>query len=124
VSDRRTWRVVVVSVVVWGAGVLVLGFDWDGIEVAPGVWRDAISLRRWSAFWAAVTCLGLASGPWVRTWSGRAGAILPLLIWLAVQLRSGTLAPIAWLIYATPTVAAWVAGGLAYDVVRRRWHAS
>ena len=122
--ESRMWRVVGLAVVLWGLGVLVLGTRWEGVEVAPGVWRDAISLPRWAAFWAAVACLGLASAPWVQTMTGRVVAILPLLIWFGIELRSGSLAPIAWLTYATPTVAAWFAGGLVHGLVGRRWHAS
>ena len=68
--------------------------------------------------------LGLAAAPWVQTLTGRGVAILPLLIWFGIELRSGSLAPIAWLTYATPTVAAWFAGGLVHGLVGRRWHAS
>jgi hypothetical protein len=125
VSEGRTaWRIGVAAMALWMLGALVLGTRWEGIEVRPGVWRDAISLPRWVAFWAAVACVGLTAAPWVPTWRARVAALGPLLLWFAFELRAGTLAPIAWVVYATPTVVAWLASARASDLVRRRWHVS
>lgn len=123
-KGRRLWGTGVAALALLALGVVVLGTRWEGIEVRPGVWRDAISLPRWMWFWAAVACLGLALSAWVRTSRARGVALGPLLVWFAFELRAGTLAPIAWLIYATPTVVAWLGSAFVSDLVRRRWHAS
>ena len=101
------------------AGVTILGTRSEGIQVAPGVWRDAVSLRQWLALWLTVAALGGAAAWRVPAWRTRLAAVLPLLGWMGWVLRGGTLLPIAFVVYAVPTAAAWL-GGLALGDLARR----
>lgn len=103
----------------WLSGLLVLGTRWEGIEVSPGVWRDAISLRQWAVLWVVLAVLGTAVAARLPRWPQRALALLPLLCWIAWSLRTGTLGPVAMVIYGLPTVIAWCGGLLARDASRR-----
>lgn len=99
-------------------GLVVLGARWEGIEVAPGVWRDAVSLQQWAWLWAALTVGGAVAAGWLSRWPFRVCALAPLLAWIAWSLRGGTLTPLAFVIYAVPTITAWCGGLALGDVLR------
>ena len=107
------------AALVWLAGVLVLGTRWEGIEVAPGVWRDSISLRQWAALWVVLAVVACAVGARLPRWGHRLVALVPLVAWIAWSLRFGALGPLPLVIYGTPTVAAWCAGLLLRDAWQR-----
>ena len=107
------------AALVWIVGVLVLGTRWEGIEAAPGVWQDSISLRQWAALWLILTVSAYAVGARVRSWPHRMLVVTPLLLWIAWSLRHGALGPLPMVIYGVPTVAAWGAGLLVRDAWRR-----
>lgn len=109
-----------VAVLAWLVGVTVLGLDWQGHETSPGRWADGVSLERWAACWTLLALLAAFSGRRLRGWTARLLALLPLVAWIAWQLRTGTLGPIPMVIYLVPTMLAWSAGLLAGDVVRHR----
>ncbi len=96
-------------------GIAVLGTRWDGIEVSPGVWRDSVGLGQWATLWGTLVIVGLAAAVWLLRWRTRLLVVLPLLVWIGWSLRGGTLLPIAFAIYAAPTVLAWCAGLLLGD---------
>lgn len=101
--------------------VVTLGTDWTGVEVAPGVWRDRVTLTRWASFYGAIALLGLATGRWLPTWPRRLVVLGPVLAWMTWQLRAGTLWPVALALYGTGTVLAWLLGCVvASAVVGRR----
>ena len=116
--ERRIRGAAVTAAVLWLIGFAVLGTRWHGVEVRPGAWQDAVTLRHWAWFWGAVVVAGASLGGWVRTWPARVVVLVPLLLWFAVALRAGNLAPLAWLIYALPTSSAWLGGLLLGDLVR------
>ena len=114
----KAWMVTL-GVTIVGMGVL--GRLWIGREVSPGQWRDGVSLTRWGVLWTLLLLGGIATAPALRGWRARVLAIVPLLVWIAWKLRGGSLAPIAFAIYAMPTVLAWLAGALLGDRVQS-WH--
>ena len=105
-----TGWVTVVAGLAWLIGVIVLGFDWQGHERAPGVWADGVSLTQWSACWVLLALLAAGSSRLLRGWVIRLLALLPLVAWIVWQLRNSTLGPIPMVIYVVPTIAAWCAG--------------
>lgn len=101
--------------------IVTLGTDWTGVEVAPGVWRDRVTLTHWATFYGAIALLGLATGRWLPTWPRRLVVVAPVLAWMTWQLRTGTLWPVALALYGTGTALAWLFGcGVASLVVVRR----
>ena len=108
-----------VAVLAWLVGVVVLGFDWQGHELSPGVWADGVSLSRWAACWALLGLVAASTGRLLRGWSVRLLTLLPLVAWIVWQLRGSTLGPIPMVIYIVPTVLAWCAGLTIGDVVRQ-----
>ncbi len=100
-------------------GVLVLGTRWTGIEVAPGVWHDAISLWQWATLWALLALLGATVAPRLPRWPPRLLALVPLLAWIAWSLRSGALGPLPFFIYGLPTLTAWCGALWLRDATRR-----
>lgn len=95
--------------------IVLLGTQWDGVEVSPGVWRDRVSLARWAVFDGVLFVIGAAACRSVPRWTARAAVLLPVLLWLAWQLRAGTLWPLALAIYGTAVVVSWFAGCLVAD---------
>ncbi|HTV02036.1 MAG TPA: hypothetical protein VMF13_15920 [Luteitalea sp.] len=114
-QQTHTWVMPAVAATIWLFGLVMLGTRWQGVESAPGVWTDAVSLQRWVLFWAGLFVGAGLVAPWMPRWRHRILALLPLLAWLAVELRHGSLAPVAWLVYATPTAGLWLLGLLAGD---------
>lgn len=109
-----------VAMLAWLIGALVLGRDWQGHEISPGVWADGVSLTRWATCWVVLAVVAAVASRVLRRWTVRLLALLPLITWIAWQLRAGTLGPIPMAIYIVPTTAAWCAGLLIGDLVRRR----
>jgi hypothetical protein len=109
-----------ISMTLLALGVLVLGTDWSGVEVAPGVWADRPSLTRWAWLGLGVCAVGVVAGPHLQTWPLRLGCLLPLLLWYAWQLRHGTLWPIALLVYGGATTLLWLAACLTPALWQRR----
>jgi len=116
-----TLKAWLMTVGVTSVGMGVLGGDWVGRAVSPGHWQDGVSLSRWVVLWALMLLGGAAAASVMPRWLPRLVAILPLLLWIAWQLRGGSLAPIAFGIYSMPTVLAWLAGALLGDAIWR-WH--
>lgn len=116
-------REAVLAAAIVGLAVLTLGTDWTGVEVAPGVWRDRVTLTRWGFFYGSVGLLGLAAGRWVHTWPRRIGVLVPVLAWMTWQLQVGTLWPIALALYGTGTVLSWLIGCAVSGVFARRRNA-
>lgn len=112
------WRTLIVAAAAWGLARVLLGVEWAGVEVTPGVWRDGVGLQDWAIFWAALALLALAGARWLHGWGPRVLALAPALIWLAWMLW-GSLGPIPWVIYGVPTLVAWVAGWAAGDAATR-----
>ena len=112
-------RAMLLAAVLVVVGVVVLGTRWEGIEVAPGVWRDSVSLQQWGVLWASLGVLGAAGAAWLPSWGLRILVPLPLLAWIGWSLAGGTLLPIAFAIYAAPTLLAWGAGLLTGDAARQ-----
>ncbi|AMY10453.1 hypothetical protein LuPra_03684 [Luteitalea pratensis] len=108
-----------VAVLAWLIGVVVLGFDWQGHERAPGVWADGVSLTQWSVCWVLLALLAVATGRLLRGWAVRLLALLPLAAWIVWQLRNSTLGPIPMVIYLVPTIVAWCAGLIAGSTARQ-----
>lgn len=100
--------------------VVTLGTEWSGVEVSPGEWRDRVSLLQWGLFGALLFGVGLLAGRWVPTWRHRVAVVIPTLLWLAWQLRTGTLWPIALTLYGGWTAACWLAGCAASGLLSRR----
>lgn len=90
--------------------IVTLGTDWTGVEVAPGVWRDRVTLTRWAYFYGTLALVGLATGRWLPSWPRRIVVLVPVLAWMTWQLRAGTLWPIALALYGTGTVLSWLFG--------------
>lgn len=116
--DMDRWTAATAALA-WLAGLVILGTRWHGVEVAPGRWQDAISLRQWAALWALLALLAWSVGGRLTRWPRRTMALLPLLAWIAWSLRAGTLGPVPMVIYGVPTLAAWCGGLLARDAWRR-----
>ncbi len=114
-----TTKTLVLAGVLLGLGVLVLGTQWHGIEVAPGVWHDSVGLRQWSVLWVTMGIIALVVAPRLPAWGARVLVLLPLLAWIAWSLRGGGLLPIALAIYAAPTILAWFAGLAGGDALRQ-----
>jgi hypothetical protein len=114
---RSSW-IAVAAGVAWLLGRIVLGSRWDGVEVAPGVWRDGVGLWQWAMLWLLLAGLGLATARRLRGWAPRLLVLAPLLAWLAWSLREGNLGLIPVIIYGVPTVIAWCCGLLARDATR------
>lgn len=102
----------------WALGRMVLGARWEGVQVAPGVWRDSVGLGQWVTLWVLLAVLGLGVARRLRPWRHRLLALVPLLAWIAWSLRAGTLGPIPLAVYAVPTLAAWCGALLARDAIR------
>jgi hypothetical protein len=87
-----------------------------------------VSLGQWAALWVLLVVIAMAGADRLPRLSQRALAPVPLLVWIGWSLRGGTLTPLAFVIYAVPTVAAWGVGlglgdgarFLARTVKRRR----
>lgn len=101
-------------------GVAILGVDWSGVEVEPGVWRDGVSPGRWVLFGAVLFVVGVVVWTVSDPWWQRLLVLVPLLAWYTWQLRHGSIWPIALAIYGGATVTLWLAGSLVSDVWRRR----
>ena len=99
-------------------GIITLGTDWTGVEVAPGVWRDRQGPGQWALFGALLALLGIVAGRWVPLWRQRAAVIVPLLAWMTWQLQVGTLWPFALAIYGGGSAACWLAGCALSGLVR------
>ena len=112
------WVMPAVAAILWLFGLVVLGTQWRGVESPPGVWNDAVSLQRWVLLWAGLFIGAGLVAPWMPRWPHRVLALVPVLAWLAVELRHGSLAPLAWLIYAAPTAGVWLLGALVGDRIR------
>ncbi len=108
-----------VAVGLVGLGMVVLGLDWTGVEVAPGVWRDRVSLLRWIVFGACLFVSGVAAAHLLPQWRERMAAVVPLLLWYGWQLRHGTIWPIALGIYGGATILLWVAACLTPTLWQR-----
>jgi hypothetical protein len=108
------------AVVVLAAGVGLLGTRWEGIEVAPGVWRDSVSLTQWAMLWVLLAIVALVAARRVPRWLQRLLVLMPLLAWIAWSLGGGTLTPLAFVIYAVPTLVVWCGGLALGDALRRR----
>lgn len=113
------WTTAGISALLLALGILVLGTRWDGIEVAPGVWRDSVTLQRWSAFWIALAVAGVALAGRLGSWSDRIFAVVPVLLWMAWSLRHGSIWPVAFVTYAVPTVLVWLTAVVLTFRVRR-----
>jgi hypothetical protein len=109
-EEKYVMREAALAAVLVVLAVLTLGTDWTGVEVAPGVWRDRVTLTHWSFFYGAVALVGVATGRWVLTWPRRLIVLGPVLAWITWQLRLGTLWPIALSLYGTGTVLSWLMG--------------
>ena len=109
-QQTRAWGMLGIAATIWVFGLIVLGTQWEGTEAAPGVWEDGVSLQRWGLFWVGLFVGGALVAPWLPRWRHRGLALVPLLTWVAVELRHGSLAPIAWCMYAAPTAGIWLAG--------------
>lgn len=115
-------RMVLVAGALLGAGIVVLGTSWEGRQIAPGVWRDGVTLTQWAVLWVVLAAIGMAVAAPVRGWRARMTAITPLLLWVAWQLRASALGPPAFVIYAVPTLVVWLAALAGVDWIRRSWH--
>lgn len=105
----------------WGLGFVILGTRWEGVEVSPGVWRDSVTLRQWTALWVALVLWAVTVAHRIPRWSSRLVALVPLLAWIGWSLRGGTLTPLAFAIYATPTALSWTGALAISDALRRAW---
>lgn len=103
-------RTLVVAVLVWLLGVVVLGTTWEGRPIDATTWVDGVPLWRWGVLWALLLLAGAALASWLTDHMARALALVPLLAWFLYELHAGTLFPIAFVIYALPTIAAWGLG--------------
>lgn len=112
------WWIAGIAALTWLLGRLVLGARWEGVEVAPGVWRDTVSLGQWATLWVLLGLVGLAAARRLPRWSHRVLALAPLLAWIAFSLRHGTLGPVPMVIYGLPTLVTWCVALLAGD---RAW---
>lgn len=108
------------TALVWLMGRLVLGTRWHGVEVAPGVWRDAVGLGQWAILWVLLAALAIGVAARLTRWPHRLLALGPLLGWIAWSLRDGALGPLPVAIYGLPTILAWCGPLLAHDALRRR----
>jgi len=114
-----TGGVAAVAVLAWVIGVVVLGLDWQGHEISPGVWIDGVSLTQWSVCWALLALLAIGTSRLLKGWAARLLALVPLLAWIVWQLRSSTLGPIPMIVYGVPTVLFWCGGLLVGRTARR-----
>ena len=108
------------AAVAWLLGRIVLGSRWDGVEIAPGLWRDSVGLWQWAILWLLLAGLAIGVAARLTRWSHRMVALVPLLCWIAWSLREGTLGPLPVVIYGLPTLVAWCGPLLAHDALRRR----
>jgi hypothetical protein len=111
-------RVALVAAAALTLGIGTLGTRWRGVEVAPGLGEDTVTLVHWARCWAALAVLAVAAAHQLRGWSHRVMTMVPLLSWLAWSLRQGTLGPLAFVIYAVPTLGLWVG---ALQLTDRWW---
>ena len=103
-------RAVGLALGILALAVTTLGTDWTGVEAAPGVWRDRVTPMQWVVFGVLLVVLGVVSGRWVPQWGRRVAVLVPVLAWVAWQLRHGTLWPIALAIYGSGIVLCWLGG--------------
>lgn len=120
----RALTVPVIALLLFALGPLVLGLDWRGHEASPGSWHDGVPVWRWGVLWGLLAGLGWALALRVSTPGARVLTVVPLLAWMAWMLRGSALGPLAWLIYALPTLMAWLGSLVLGGLARRRGHAS
>ncbi len=113
--------VALAGLLAWALGVAILGTRWEGVEVSPGVWRDSVTLRQWAALWVALVLCAMTVAHRIPRWWPRLVVLVPLLAWIGWSLRGGTLTPLAFAIYATPTVLAWTVALAVSDALRHAW---
>jgi hypothetical protein len=118
----RALTVPMIALLLLALGPLVLGLDWRGHEAAPGSWRDGVPLWRSSLLWGVLAGLGGALARRVSTPGARLVTVVPLLAWMAWMLRGSALGPLAWIIYALPTLVAWLGSLVLGSLAWRRGH--
>lgn len=110
-----------VALVTWLIGVAILGRDWHGHQQTSGTWVDGVSLLRWATCWAALALVAFGTAPYLRGWSIRLLALLPLIGWIVWQLRGSALGPIPMVIYVLPTALIWCGALATGGWAHRRW---